>query len=330
MNILVTGDAGFIGQHLTGRLLDQGHAVIGIDICRKNPVTPLYRLLDGNICDGGLMEKSLKGVDLIIHLAAKHHDFGISREEYFAVNEGGTKNILRAASRACVKKLLFFSSVAVYGKFEADDQTAPSPVNDYGESKLAAEKAIGDWVQQDDSRSAVIVRPVIVFGTNNFANMYNLIDKVVRKRFYWVGEGGNVKSVAYVENVVDATLFLLARMKPGFETYNYSDEPHLTVRRVVQAIAKYGNVPAPRLKIPFYLAETGGRIMDFAAKRTGINFPITGARINKFNSQTFFRSEKLRQLGWKQPVSLEDGFKRTVSWYLQHNRTRANHPNLSK
>jgi nucleoside-diphosphate-sugar epimerase len=319
MNILITGNAGFIGEHLAKQILDGGHSIIGIDSRQNGASTSFYRRIEGDICDSGVVENSLKGIDLIIHLAAKHHDFGIAREEYFAVNEGGTGNILGAASEADVRKIIFFSSVAVYGKCEADDVTEPTPINDYGESKLAAERAIGKWVRQDGSRSAVIVRPVVVFGDNSFANMYNLIDKVVKRRFVWVGEGGNIKSVAYVENVVDATLFLLERMKPGVDVYNYSDEPHLTTRTVIDIIARYGKVPAPMLKIPFPVAEAGGKIMDLAARLTGINFPITGSRIRKFNTQTCFRSEKIRQLGWKQPVMLEEGYARTVSWYLQHN-----------
>ena len=64
--------------------------------------------------------------------------------------------------------------------------------------------------------------------------MYRLMDAVIKRKFIWIGDGSNIKSLAYVENIVAMNLFLLNRMKPGFEVFNYSDEPYMTTRQIVE------------------------------------------------------------------------------------------------
>jgi len=317
MNILITGNNGFIGRYLVKELISKGDSIVGVDLYQDSQSGSITKFIKGDICEKSLMREAIKGVDLIIHLAAKHHDFGVSREEFFRVNEEGTKNILDIAEEEGIKKIIFYSTVAVYGKEEADESTIPSPISDYGKSKLAAEKLIQEWVQKDSSRMAIIIRPTLVFGINNFGNIYNLIDKIISKRFFWVGEGSNIKSLAYIENLVAMTLFLTERMKPGLEIFNYSDEPHLTTRQIAETIAKYGNTSIPKLKIPYIIARVGGKILDIAGEITVIDFPITGARVKKFLTKTYFKAEKIRKLGFKQPVSLNTGFRKTIQWYLQ-------------
>jgi nucleoside-diphosphate-sugar epimerase len=99
----------------------------------------------------------------------------------------------------------------------------------------------------------------VVFEPYNFANMYNLIDKIVKRRFLWIGDGENVKSVAYVKNLVDAIIFLMEKVKEGFHIFNYADEPHLKAKEIVSLIAKYTNVSVPSIRIPLFLAKGQGR-----------------------------------------------------------------------
>lgn len=317
MNILLTGSAGFIGGYLSKALMNEGHTVIGIDICHDEQQASLCNFIIGDIRDKSVLRRAMKGVDLIIHLAAKLEDFGISREEFFAINEGGTKNILGLASESGVKRFIFYSSVAVYSPGEADESAKPLPIDDYGRTKLASEKAVKAWVDEDDSRMALAIRPTVVFGAHNYANMYRLMDAVIKRKFIWIGDGSNIKSLAYVENIVAMNLFLLNRMKPGFEVFNYSDEPYMTTRQIVEKIATYAHVPNPRLEIPLFIAKLGGVAMDIASNLTGIDLPMRSVRIRKFCAQTYYKSNKVRQCGFKQPVLLDEGLEKTVLWYLQ-------------
>lgn len=320
MNILIIGHTGFIGKFLCKKLIDELHNIVGLDI--KEPDEEQKKRCKnffGDILCPESIKKTIWGIDLVISLAAKHHDFGITKEEYFRVNEGGTINLLNCMAEANVKKLIYYSSVAVYGtqKSPTTEETVPNPDTNYGRSKLAAEKAILKWTTEDKERIAVIIRPTVIFGPENYGNVYNLIDKIYKKSFVFVGDASNIKSVAYVENLVDATNFLLKHLKPGFHIFNYSDEPQLSTAELVKIITDFMPHSIPKFKIPLWLALTGGSIFDLMGKIAGYNFPITAARIKKFNSPTHRQANKIRSLGFKQNISLREGFRRTIEWYLQ-------------
>ena len=117
-----------------------------------------------------------------------------------------------------------------------------NPNNYYGASKLKAEAAIAEWTQKDADRKAVIIRPTVVFGPRNRANIFRLVKQVCDDNFIWVGHGSNIKSIAYVENLVDATIFLLAKMEAGLSVLNYADTPHMETKEIVSLIAHKAGV----------------------------------------------------------------------------------------
>ena len=110
MKILITGNAGFIGRHLTPLLLNAGHAVIGLDKNPNNPQAQKTTCITGNILDKDVVLKVMEGCDLVVHLAAEHQDWGISKETYFQVNQIGTRNLLDAAAKVGCKKFVFYQS----------------------------------------------------------------------------------------------------------------------------------------------------------------------------------------------------------------------------
>lgn len=322
MKILVTGDRGFIGRYLTKRLIENGHKLIGLDKMPLNNERFPYIVHEGNILDFGKLCAVAEGVECIIHLAAEHQDFGVSRKDFFDVNVEGTKKVLCVAAQRKINRIIYYSSVAVYGLTEiyTTEETQPNPNNDYGESKLKAEEEVRSWISERPQRQAVIIRPTVVFGPFNYANMFNLINSIYKKRFVFVGRGNNIKSVAYVENLIAATIFLLERLTPGLEVYNYSDYPQMTIAQIVTTISHYLPVNLPKFKIPLVPALTTASVFDILAKLTGYNFPITSYRIKKFNTPTHHESEKIRQLGFKPSIELSEGFERTVEWYLNNSR----------
>jgi len=319
MKILVTGNSGFIGTFLVKALIRSGHQVVGLDACIPKEKALDHEFIQGDILNVSDIARAAKDVDAIISLAAKHHDFGVSEEEFFAVNVEGTKNLLDCAGRLGIKKFIFYSTAAVYGNcLSSASEDAPlNPVNFYGKSKMGAEDAIHDWVKRGGARQAVIIRPVVVFGPNNYANMHKLVESIHKKRFFFVGKGDNIKSIAYVENLVDATLFLMDRIEAGAAIYNYSDYPQLTMEETVRAIADSLGYRIPNVKIPLKFAMFSVGIFDLLGKLTGINFPITAFRIKKLNTATCFASDKIRALGFEQKIDPREGIRRMVEWYLK-------------
>ncbi len=319
MKILVTGNAGFIGGFLAPRLRALGHDVIGLDLLPCDSALHPYDSVVGDIRRPEDVRRAAAGAQVILHLAAAHRDFGISRDEFFSVNADGMRRLLEGADALGIDRFIFYSSVAVYGLSgrPTSEETAPQPVSDYGESKLAAERLLADWAHARPGRSALILRPAVVFGPRNLANMYNLMESIHRRRFIQVGRGANVKSVAYVENLVDATLFLLERLRPGLEIFNYSDYPQLTSAQIAQILAGHLGRRLPPVHLPLGPVVLAAGVFDILARLTGRNFPITGYRIQKFATATQHQSDKIRARGFEAKISLEEGFRRMVAWRLR-------------
>ncbi|MCU0394805.1 MAG: NAD-dependent epimerase/dehydratase family protein [Chitinophagaceae bacterium] len=281
------------------------------------------RFYKGDVRDKAFMRNIFGSheFDCIIHLAAAHKDFGIEQEEYFEVNEGGTEVLCRLAAEFGVKKLIFYSSVAVYGDRNepTTDQTLPSPSNDYGASKLAAERVVMQWQRQDPSRTAIIIRPALVFGEGNEANMFRLIDQINKGRYFNVGKGDNIKSIAYVKNLVDATFYLYQHQQPGLHVYNYADEPHLQTAEIGLTIAAELGKPRPR-SFPLTLLLLMAKPFDLLIRLTGRDLPISSMRVKKYATRTHHRAQQLFAEGFKPRYTSQEGLARMVAWYKQREK----------
>jgi GlcNAc-P-P-Und epimerase len=195
----------------------------------------------------------------------------------------------------------------------------PRPESPYGASKLAGEKVLEEWVRQAPERKLLIVRPTVVFGPGNMANMKSLIRQIDSGFYFHLGKGDNVKSIAYVENVVAATLYLRSRMKAGLAVYNYADEPQLTSRQIGDHIARYLKRRI-RITVPKQLAVLMGLPFDLAIKLTGKNLPISSARIEKLGTETYFSADKIFKEGFKPRFTSIEGLGKMVAWYQQEKR----------
>jgi len=160
----------------------------------------------------------------------------------------------------------------------------------------------------------LIIRPTLVFGKNNMANMRNLIKQIDSGLYFHLGKADNVKSIAYVENLVQATLFLKERMKPGVSIYNYADEPQLTTRDISNVIAETLNKKI-RLSVPKTLGVMMGLPFDIIIKLTGKNLPISSARIKKLGTATHHSAKKVFSDGFQPRYSTVEGLKKMVDWY---------------
>lgn len=312
MKIAITGGSGFIGTVLTDRLLEARHEVLLLDKTPSAKYPQYWRETD--ICDAYALSEALKGVDVIYHLAAEHRDDVFPRSRYYEVNEEGTDNVISAADNNGIKKIIFTSTVAVYGLNEGESRESdtPQPFNDYGKSKLKAEAHIRGWAQRDPSHSAGIVRLVATFGPGNRGNIHTLMDQIHRGRFVMIGSGENRKSIAAVGNVAAFLLHCLS-FGPGIHLYNYADKPDLVTRDLVLTVRKAMGLPGLGPKAPYFIGLAGGAVFDVAARLTGRTFPISAIRVKKFCADTVVNADRARGTGFVPPQTLEEAVRDMIA-----------------
>ncbi len=141
--------------------------------------------------------------DVVVNLAAVHRDDIRNKSEYVCTNVDGTENVAKVCSEKGVRKIIFTSSVAVYGFVEhkTDETGAINPFNEYGATKFLAEERLRAWQCSGDN-NLIIVRPTVIFGEGNRGNVYNLLKQISSGNFVMVGSGKNHKSMAYIGNIV--------------------------------------------------------------------------------------------------------------------------------
>jgi nucleoside-diphosphate-sugar epimerase len=210
--------------------------------------------------------------------------------------------------------------VAVYGDAATPtcDDTEPHPSNDYGLSKLRAEEVLKVWREGDAAnRKLLIIRPALVYGEGNLANMYRLIDAIATGRYFNVGAGENIKSIAYVKNLVEATWYLFNRLPNGLFVGNYSDQPHLKTAEIVSVIASQLGKPIPK-SIPKNLLMLMAKPFDLVISLTGKDLPISSMRVKKMGTQTFHQAELVFKQGFRPQFNTIEGLQRMVEWYKLH------------
>lgn len=310
MKVLVTGGSGFIGSLLVRRLLADGHAVRILD----REINPEFAqiTLQGDVADAQAVARALADIELVYHLAAEYRDDVRPIERYYHSNVEGTRVLCDGLAKFGICRLVFTSSVAVYG-FDMRDLTedaARDPKNHYGVSKSEGEDLIAAWQSADAGRVAAVMRPCVVFGPGNRGNVYTLLRQILDRRFVMIGNGRNRKSMAYVENVVDALVYL-AQLQASV-LVNYADKPDFSMQELLAAVRGIAGVSIPRWRLPRWLGTLAGIVADGVARMSGRKFQITGERITKFCATSVVNVDRLRGLGFMPTHALREGLETTM------------------
>jgi nucleoside-diphosphate-sugar epimerase len=316
--VAIIGGAGFLGSRLNDRLNEGKVFSNRYDIAINSELNTSTYL---DVEDITSLDQ-IANADVVINLAAVHRDDIRPLSRYDDVNVQGSVNVCEAARKHGVNKIVFTSSVAVYGFAppDTDEFGEPNYFNDYGRTKYLAEQVYKKWQAEDpENRTLVIVRPTVIFGEGNRGNVYNLLKQIASRRFVMFGNGKNRKSMAYVENVA-AFLEHSLSFKPGLHIYNYIDKPDFDMNTLVSEARKtlFGKNNIG-LRLPAFLGMAIGYFADFVAKVTGKTLPVSSIRVKKFMGTTQFASS-VSETGFVPPVSLEEGLARTLRYeFLEDN-----------
>lgn len=308
--ITVIGGSGFVGTNLCRQLAlkQKDFEIIDIKMSRQFP----EKCKIADVRNVEALREAITG-SVVVNLAAVHRDDVSDKSEYWRTNVGGAENISKVCEEKGIDKIVFTSTVAVYGFAEpgTDETGKINPFNDYGRTKYEAEERLRAWHAKGD-RSLIIVRPTVIFGEGNRGNVYNLFNQIASRKFLMVGGGENKKSMAYIGNVV-AFLNSCIETEGKYGLYNYVDSPDLNMNELISHIReKLLKKRGVGVRLPYWIGVIIGYVADLAAKIIKKSLPISSIRVKKFVSSTEFKSGKSRLDDFKAPFSMIDGIDRTL------------------
>jgi nucleoside-diphosphate-sugar epimerase len=297
-----------------------GHTV---KIADKNDSGKYPRLrLYADVREPDTLEKAIAGSDVVVNLAAEHRDDVAPKSLYDDVNVTGAENVCAVCAKLGVRKIVFTSSVAVYGfaPVGTDETGAVDYFNDYGRTKWLAEETYRAWLAADPENSLAIIRPTVIFGEQNRGNVYNLLRQIAGGKFLMVGKGANIKSMAYVENVAAFIEYNLHN-PPGERLFNYIDKPDFDMNALVAAVRRALGKSGRLFHWPYWLGYAGGLCFDLLAKASRKKLSVSSIRVKKFCADTMFESANIKTTGFRPPVSLAEGLERTIRYEFIDNIT---------
>lgn len=324
---LVTGANGFIGSHLSCKLVEKGFKVLGLSRTAKsnNVLFNKYReekkieMFVGDITSFDYSK--LPKLDYIFHIAGKVSVWG-SIDSFMKVNYEGTKRLLNYAKQIKPECFCQFSSVAVYGFYGYKDlpETGDKKPfkNGYSLSKLAVEKLVEDEFRKNEI-DYVIIRPGNVYGEYDYTSSYEIYSRIQREKML-ISAGGKYESCfVYVENLVDATILTTLDPNARNTDYNVTDGNRETLKEMFTNIAKefgvrpkFTNIPAPIAKLVAILVESVYKL--FNIKKAPL---ITKFSVWQNCANYSFSIKKLEKIGFKPKISMKEGIKKTVAWFKE-------------
>jgi nucleoside-diphosphate-sugar epimerase len=328
VTILVTGGTGFIGSYLVDTLVSKGEDVRVL--VRKTSKVERFEnlgvdLVYGDITDKNTLKGIVRDVDVVYHLAAMGHVSAISDAAYRRfreINVSGTKNMAEECSNHLISKFIHFSSTAAMGLIEkpiVDESTPCRPSTPYQKSKYDSEKMILNY-QRARNLPAVIIRPSMVYGPGGKSSEFLKICRIIKKGIFpQIGGGKNLTPIVHVDDVVRAAILAVDGGIPG-ETYLITSEKSYELGVIAKLIADQLDVKRVNYRMPVSIAMSGAFIIELLASIFNFSPIITRQNIKSTITDRVFSIDKAkRELEYKPRVSLEDGIKRTVDWYVENN-----------
>lgn len=317
MRIVVFGGSGFIGTHVIEEFLRNGDMVWNIDLKRSAQYPEISRL--GDVRDEASVRGCLKEADVVVMLAGLKRPDVDPIQDYYDTHVGGMRNVLARMEEIGCKRMVMVSSVAVYGMNRPDyanGKALKQPIMHYGKSLWDAEQVLQEWYKSHQDWNIDIVRLTSVYGEGSRGSLYSMIHLINNDKFMMVGKGRNMRSISYVGNVASMIRHMVEHVCEGFNAYTYADEPNLTMAELVDRLCPLIGKPMPK-RIPLWVGVYGGKFCDWMARHTGKRYAVSESRIKKFCSTMLYDGRMVRETGFVQPYSLDEGLKRTIEHELK-------------
>ncbi|AZF52041.1 UDP-glucose 4-epimerase [Pseudomonas sp. R4-34-07] len=316
MRVLVTGASGFVGSRLVEVLKDKDDFQVTGAVRRQvvERKDGIKHINVGELSPDTDWAEALKGVDVVIHAAARVHVMNDVEADPLAVfrkvNVEGTLNLARQAIDSGVSRFIFISSIKVNGEgtvpgnpFTAED--VPTPIDPYGISKMEAEAGLRD-IASGSRLEVVIIRPVLVYGPGvkaNFLNMMRWLDKGIPLPF---GSISNRRSLVALDNLVDLIITTATHPAAANQTFLVSDGEDLSTTQLLRRMATALNKKAFLLPIPSVILSMGASLLG----KKSLSQRLCG-------SLQVDIDKTCSLLSWRPPVTVDQALGLAASYYLE-------------
>jgi nucleoside-diphosphate-sugar epimerase len=304
---LVFGGAGFIGSHLLAYLASTGEyaSLSSADIVAPRFEVPGVRYLNADVRKP-IADDLADGVTEIYNFSAVHTTPGYEDWEYYWTNVLGATHVADFARRNAIFKIVFTSSISVYGPTEAEkNEDSPlEPESAYGCSKLCAEKIHRLWqAERPAERQLVVIRPAVIYGYTEHGNFTRLAHLLAHKSFIFPGRKDTIKACGYVKDLVRSMRFVLDLNQPTF-TYNFCHPAHYSTEQICQSFSRAAGYAQAKWLIPLTPMLFGGWVFE-AFSKLGLKTFINRARVMKLVRSTNIVPKRLIELNYPYSFSLD-------------------------
>lgn len=327
--VLVTGATGALGPQVVRAVHEAGYRVHVLDL--KVPDAGLLpdkvEVNKGDVTDPEAVRAAMEGVEACVHLAALLHVVNPPpslREEYERINVGGTAKVVEAAIEFGLKRLVFFSTIAVYGCANGrilTEDSEPQPENSYAQTKLAAERIVLEAKRGDGQPLGTVLRLGAVYGSRVRGNYLRLLRSMAKGRFVPIGDGRNRRTLIYDKDAARAAVGALQHPAAAGEIFNVSDGHFHTMTEITRAMCLALGRTLPRITLPVGPVRFLAGLLEDAARIINLRLPIGRETIDKYIEDVAVSSKRIQtQLGFVPKFDLKAGWQETIQ-IMKHDKS---------
>jgi len=321
--ILVTGATGALGPSIIWGLYKSGFPsikVFALDEPKPGILPGDIKLSIGDITNFDDLSRSMENVKAVVHMAALLHISNPTKEQislYEKINVEGTRNVVRAALKAGVKRIIFFSTISVYGPSNGNifnEDSTTNPLTPYSKSKLKAEKVVLDAKLSNGQPIGTVLRLAAAYGSRIKGNYLSLLRAIAKGRFVPIGAGENRRTLVYDKDVANAVVAILKAPLTVGKIYNVTDGHIYSMNEIINIMYEALEKKQPNLRIPIGPIRFCAKMVDNITKvilKKPIGFKdkvdkfiedvaVDGSRIQKDSD---FRPKYNLLEGWKEAIA---------------------------
>ena len=325
MRAVVTGSSGFVGSHLAWALAERGHEVVAFDLRDYAREHPRIESLVADLRDAAAVNQAVADANVVFHVASLVQTRRPGADEVFAVNVGGTRNLLRACRAGAPDRFVYVSSASVVydgHDIEHGDESLPYPASfhaPYAETKARAEREVLEAT--DDALATCAIRPHIVFGPGDMRFFPAVLGRARSGRLKaYVGDAETLSDFTYIDNLIDGLLLAADKLTPesrlaGQAYFVTNGEPTPFWEFVGRLLDGLG-LARPKYQVPFPIAYGAAAIREVLDALRGV--PTSEESLTRFairyltTHHYFSHAKATRDFGYRPRVSISEGIQCTV------------------